>query len=129
MTDVRNVRAQPDAGAVTGGRLSVPTRPPVSGPSFASVLASKLEDREGIRFSAHAQQRLRERPDGFGDEEAARLADAVARADQKGARESLVLLDDLALLVSIKNRTVITAVDGQRAKDSVFTNIDSVVIG
>ena len=49
------------------------------------------------------------------------------RAAQKGARESLVLLDDVALVVSIKNRTVITAVDAANLKENVFTNIDSAV--
>ena len=52
----------------------------------------------------------------------------VQKAAAKGARESLVLMDDIALVVSIRNRTVITAVDGQSLKDNVFTNIDSAII-
>jgi flagellar operon protein len=36
--------------------------------------------------------------------------------------------DKAALVVSIKNRTVITAVDPGSLKDNVFTNIDSAVI-
>ena len=51
------------------------------------------------------------------------------RAEQKGSKDSLVLLDDLAFVVSVKNKTVVTAVDSNRAKENVFTNIDSVVIG
>lgn len=58
----------------------------------------------------------------------ARLQRAVDAADQKGAKDALVLMDDLALLVSISNRTVITAVDQSRRKNGVFTNIDSVVM-
>ncbi|HEX3047301.1 MAG TPA: flagellar biosynthesis protein, partial [Bacillota bacterium] len=56
------------------------------------------------------------------------LRDAVNKAEAKGARESLILMDQMALVVSIKNRTVITAVDNESLKDNVFTNIDSAVI-
>jgi len=52
----------------------------------------------------------------------------VTRADEKGAKDSLVLLRDLAFIVNVKNRTVVTAVDGEHLKDNVFTNIDSAVI-
>ncbi len=57
-----------------------------------------------------------------------RVKEGVDRAAAKGARESLVLMDNVALVVSIKNRTVITAVDKANLKESVFTNIDSAVI-
>ncbi len=57
-----------------------------------------------------------------------RLEAAVEKAGQKGGKESLILLDDLAFVVSVKNRTVITAVGADRMADNVFTNIDSVVI-
>jgi flagellar operon protein len=52
----------------------------------------------------------------------------VDKAEAKGAKESLVLVDDVALVVSVKNRTVITAVDRQHLKENVFTNIDSAVV-
>jgi flagellar operon protein len=57
-----------------------------------------------------------------------KIEDAVERASQKGANESLLLMDDLAFIVSVKNRTVITVIDGQHLKDNVFTNIDSAII-
>ena len=57
-----------------------------------------------------------------------RITDAVDKASAKGARDSLILVDDLALVVSVKNRTVITAIDGSSLKGNVFTNIDSAVI-
>ncbi len=57
-----------------------------------------------------------------------RLEAAVEKAGLKGGKESLILLDDLAFVVSVKNRTVITAVGADRMADNVFTNIDSVVI-
>ena len=52
----------------------------------------------------------------------------LQRLEKKGARDSLVLMQDLALVVSVKNNTVITAVDGESLKENVFTNIDSAVI-
>lgn len=90
--------------------------------SFQKVLEGRL------RFSQHAAQRLSKGDIPFGAEEMARLERAVERAEEKGARESLVLLDDLALIVSIENRVVITAVGPERRKEGVFTNIDSVVL-
>jgi len=36
---------------------------------------------------------------------------AVEKAKQKGVRESLILMKDMAFVVSIKNKTVITAMD------------------
>ena len=81
-----------------------------------------------LKFSAHAQTRLQSRSIPFGPDEVARLQTAVGKAQAKGARESLVLMDGVALLVSVKNHTVITAVDAASLKDNVFTNIDSAVI-
>lgn len=111
-------------GPVVGhGVTPAPVAP---GASFQQVLQRELTAGQ-IKFSAHAQQRLALRS-GLSDAEMKRLLDGVAKAEQKGARESLILMDNLALIVSVKNRTVITAVDGQRMKENVFTNIDSAVI-
>jgi flagellar operon protein len=57
-----------------------------------------------------------------------RLESAVDKLAAKGARESLVLLDDNAMVVSVRNRTVITALSREQARENVFTNIDSAVI-
>ncbi|MCA1997586.1 MAG: hypothetical protein LDL56_10205, partial [Armatimonadetes bacterium] len=70
-----------------------------------------LQDR--LKVSGHAQTRLQSREIQLGKEEWERVLNGVERAAQKGARESLVMLDDVALVVSIRNRTVITAVDKQ----------------
>ncbi len=90
--------------------------------SFQKVLGGQL------RFSRHASQRLARRDIPFGAEELAKLENAVERAQRKGARESLVLLDDLALIVSIKNRVVITAINAENRQEGIFTNIDSVIL-
>ncbi|MGI6648201.1 MAG: TIGR02530 family flagellar biosynthesis protein [Bacillota bacterium] len=93
--------------------------------SFQNVLNDQLRT---IKFSHHARQRLQARKISLSGAELKRLEEGVAKAAQKGARDSLVLMDKLALVVSVKNRTVITAVDETSLKENVFTNIDSAVI-
>ena len=97
----------------------------VEGPSFQQVLRGKLS---GVRFSAHAQKRLDARKIHLSEAELARLSQGVNRADAKGARESLILMDQVAFVVSIPNRTVVTAVDSPSTRGAVFTQIDSAVI-
>jgi flagellar operon protein len=92
---------------------------------FDRVLNEKLSQ---IKFSGHAQQRLKSRNISFGEQEMNDLQNAVSKAREKGARESLILMKDVALVVSIKNNTVITAVDGDSLKENVFTNIDSAIV-
>ncbi len=99
-----------------------------NGPAFGQVLQETLENQTEIKFSAHALKRLESRQIALDHEDLALLKDAVARAEAKGSKESLILMDQLALVVSVKNRTVITAVDGNNLKENVFTNIDSAVI-
>lgn len=93
------------------------------GPAFDRIL-----EQARVKFSAHAQHRLEQAAVQLGPQTMSRLEAAVEKAGQKGGKESLILLDDLAFVVSVKNRTVITAVGADRMADNVFTNIDSVVI-
>jgi flagellar operon protein len=99
----------------------------VTGPSFASVLDTKLPT-SGVRFSQHAQDRLKARNISFSANDLANLEGAVTSVAQKGGKESLVMMGDAALVVSVKNRTVVTAMDRSQMKGNVFTNIDSAVI-
>lgn len=108
-------------------RSNLPIIPPGS-PGFADILKSQLGSESGVKFSAHAQRRIASRQIEFGTDETARLEQAIEKAANKGSRESLILMDDLALVVSIKNKVVITAVDANSRKDNIFTNIDSVVL-
>jgi len=105
---------------------SSPTPTQESG--FEALLKAQLGRPGAVQFSAHAQRRIENRQIDFGNEEVARLEQAVEKAAKKGSKESLILMDDLALVVSIKNKVVITAVDANARKDNVFTNIDSVVL-
>ncbi len=94
---------------------------------FQSALVQALNE-SGLKVSAHAQKRLMSRDISLDESQVHRLAEGVERAAQKGTQESLVLLDDVALVVSVRNRTIITAVDQQSMREKVFTNIDSAVI-
>jgi flagellar operon protein len=117
-------------GPASGDQLVVKSAPQseTGAVPFADFLATQL-GAEGIRLSAHAHQRLRQSSVDLDTGAADRLKNAMERAEQKGSKDSLVLLDDLAFVVSVTNKTIITAVDSNRAKENVFTNIDSVVIG
>lgn len=103
-----------------------PTQPqvqkPGQGPDFGTILQDQL------KVSGHAQTRLQSRNIELSKDEWDRVVNGVNKAAQKGAKESLVMVDNVALVVSVKNRTVITAVDKANLKDNVFTNIDSAVV-
>jgi flagellar operon protein len=96
--------------------------PAASGPDFGTILQDQL------KISGHAQTRLQSRNIELGQDQWQRVLDGVNKAADKGAKESLVMVDDVALVVSVKNRTVITAVDKSSLKNNVFTNIDSAVV-
>jgi len=96
--------------------------------SFSDVLKARLEHEAGVKFSAHAMDRLNERGITLEREELARLSGAVSKAEEKGVNESLILIDDKAFIVSIANQTLITAMTGESIKSNVFTHIDSAVI-
>jgi flagellar operon protein len=108
----------------TAGKVDS-TKPAGAASTFKQVLEKKIGGE--LKFSQHAQERLKSRQN-FGELEMKQLQEAVNRARAKGARESLVLMGELALVVSVKNNTVITAVDGANMRENVFTNIDSAVI-
>jgi flagellar operon protein len=114
-----------------GGVSTQPPSPgmarPNSGASFADVLGARIQAAP-LRFSGHALQRIERRGINLDEATLARLDGGVHRAAAKGARDSLVLVDETAFVVSVPNRTVITAVDREHMKEQVFTNIDSAVI-
>lgn len=101
--------------------------PAAPGKTFGDTLQAQLL-QQGVKLSGHAQKRLAERDVQLSQDDTVRLGAAVDRAQQRGADKSLVLMDDLALVVSARNRVIITALDSASAKEGVFTGIDSAVI-
>lgn len=81
-----------------------------------------------LKFSAHAQTRMQSRGIELSPDETLRMREALQKVDAKGSKESLILTDKAAFVVSVKNGTVITAVDRSAMKENVFTNIDSTIM-
>ena len=81
-----------------------------------------------LKFSNHAVDRMVSRGIQFTPEDIGRINDAVAKAASKGSKDSLVLINDSALIVSVKNKTVVTVMDKASMKENVFTNIDSTIV-
>jgi len=115
------------------------------GPSFAETLgklqtglnpeALKAPDKtptiaaaDPVKFSNHAVERMMSRGINFSPEDMSRLSEAVSKAAAKGSKDSLVLMKDSALIVSVKNKTVVTVMDKNALKENVFTNIDSTIV-
>ena len=108
------------------------------GPSFRETLnqvqgqeisKSSLGSVAGpLKFSNHAVERMQSRGVYFKPEMMDKLSTAVDRAAAKGSKNSLLLTDDAALIVSVKNRTVVTVMDKSALKENVFTNIDSTIV-
>lgn len=98
---------------------------PKSTTSFKDVLNDKINDNE-FKVSAHASQRMRDL--NLTKEDNKKLTEAFDKAKEKGCKNSVFLYKDVAFIASVENRTIITAVERERAKENVFTNIDSVVV-
>lgn len=95
-----------------------------SSESFESIFQQELEK---IKFSQHAVRRLEERQIKLSDEDLTKINEAVEKAEQKGSRDSLVMMNSTAFIVNIPNRTIVTALPIESSSENVFTNIDSVV--
>ncbi len=111
--------------AKTGALSGTPRNPAES--SFEEVFRKELQSGN-VGFSRHAQQRLEHRNIHLSPADLTRLNQAVDQVRAKGGRDSLVMLNDNAMIVSIKNNQVVTVVDKQNLKDNVFTHIDSAII-
>jgi len=113
----------------TSRKESAAAAPAQGQSAFAETLQQAMVgEKQSVRFSAHAQRRMATRSIQFGRGQLRRLEDAVDKAASKGGQDSLILMDELALIVNIKNRTVLTAIDKSSRRENVFTNIDSVVM-
>jgi len=97
--------------------------------TFDRLLNREIQRQSGLKFSAHAVKRLESRNIHLSEQQRLRLSQAVEEAARKGVRDSLILLNRLAFIVNVKNRTVITAMDqAQMQEKGIFTNIDGAMI-
>ncbi len=96
--------------------------------TFNKILDKEIKKEECFTISSHAAQRLNSRNIDFDDADMKKINEGINMADSKGSKQSLILYKDMALITSIKNRTVITALDKKQSEGSIITNIDSVVM-
>lgn len=109
----------------------------ISNASFQEIFQQKksiteaVSEREAqtfVKFSKHADTRLRQRDIQLTDEQISRLNEGTQKASLKGIKESLVLLDDLAFIVNTENKIVVTAMSQEANDENIYTNIDGAVI-
>ncbi len=120
--------------AITGIKAGTPvTGSPAQRPQrgrnteFAAVLADRLQSRS-ISLSMHAADRLARRGLVIDEKTADQINEAFDLAEQKGSKNALFLLDDLAVVAAIPSRSIITALDAKGLTNGVFTHIDSAVV-
>jgi flagellar operon protein len=112
--------------AAAGAAAETANRPDsAAGAAFQQALQ---QAGQGVQLSRHAQKRVDSRDLNLDPARLSRLNTAISRAAEKGSRNSVVMLDGLAVVVDVNQRTVVTAMNTQQGKERVFTNIDSVVI-
>lgn len=126
-----------------------PTSPPGvgsdrigAGPQFEEALKSQLASmptgvaaekakaalQSQVKFSNHAVDRMRSRGIAFSPTDLQKIEGALQKAQGKGAKDTLVLMDQAALILNTKTGTVVTVMDRQSLKENVFTNIDSTIV-
>jgi flagellar operon protein len=123
MTDPIRVTSTPPVQSTSAQNAYTQAAQSTSETSFADT----LNQVQNLRFSNHAQKRMEYRDINLTEDGMNRLANAVDKADKRGGKESLVLVDDMAFIVNVKDRLVVTALDSQSRGEGVFTKIDSVV--
>lgn len=98
----------------------------ISNNKFQDMLNDITNKKENFKISKHAESRLSEM--NFNDEDLKVVGRGFEIAKEKNSRNAVMIYKDTALIASIENKTIITAVNKERAKDNIFTNIDSVII-
>ncbi len=128
---------KPAASVQAGSAINVPNRlrnvtNQANQPSFQELLRQQINDHgaadSSLKVSNHAAIRMKQRGIELSDDDMGRLNQAVQQAASKGSKDALVMMDDQAYIVSVKNRTVVTAMDSADLKNHVITQIDSAVI-
>lgn len=94
--------------------------------SFKDILNKSIEERNSFTISKHAAERLKDI--NFSEVDMQEIEKGFRLAEDKGSKNSVMLYKDVAIIASIENKTVITAVENNRAEENIYTNIDSVVI-
>jgi flagellar operon protein len=121
----RPVTSQP---LIPGEYKKAPKISPGKTANFAAALQAELQKTEGLTISRHAKERLEQRGIQINDSRWEQISEKVREAKKMGVKDSLVLLEDAALIVSAKNETVITAMNRAEAATHIFTNINGTIL-
>lgn len=97
------------------------------GENFSTILNQALNEKREIKMSKHAVMRMEARNISLNENQVERLKNALDKASTKGVRDTLVVMDDVAFVVNVNARTIITAVNQSELKENVFTHIDGAV--
>jgi flagellar operon protein len=92
------------------------------------IFAKKIFESKEVKFSKHAESRLQTRDINLTDEQKSKLNDAINKAGEKNVKDSLVMVDDIAFVVNVREKNVVTVLNKDEMKNNVFTNIDGAVI-
>lgn len=99
-----------------------------AGQSFEDVLSKVKSSSEEVKLSKHAKARLDQRNISLSEADMKKIDEAIDKADKKGIKDALIIMDNKAFVANIKNKTIITASTNEQLKENVFTNIDGAVI-
>lgn len=104
-----------------------------NGLTFREILNNQTNEEDTsfdstLKFSKHASVRLQERNISLSKEQMERLNEGTKQAEQKGIKDSLVIMDQLSFIINIPNNTVVTAMDNTESNTNIYTNIDGAVI-
>jgi flagellar operon protein len=108
-------------------RPSIKKHVEISTHSFKDQFRSEIQKAE-LKISKHAKERMNERDIQIKDSEWSQLQEKVVEARKKGVNDSLVLMKDVALIVSAKNNTIVTAMNRDETKSQIFTNINGTIV-
>ncbi|MFQ6604287.1 MAG: TIGR02530 family flagellar biosynthesis protein [Fidelibacterota bacterium] len=97
-------------------------------PAFRDVLHQQIKDKQNLTFSAHAMKRLDQRHINLTPQNMERLQEGLQMVERKGSQSSLLFMDGTAFVLSVTNKTIITALSPEATREHVFTNIDSVAV-
>jgi flagellar operon protein len=100
----------------------------LDGRSFGEVYQEKVDQQKEVKFSQHAINRMNMRGIEFNEQDMKKLSDAIDKMEEKGGKESLLMMGGTAYVVDVESRTIITAVNDMSGRDGVFTNIDSAMV-
>lgn len=95
---------------------------------FASMMQERIQQSEGVQFSKHAENRIKQRGINMSEDVMANLNLAVEKARAKGAKDTVIIGSEGAFIVNVPNNIVVTTISEQEMKNNIFTNIDSAVL-